>query len=165
VRDSSDFDGFYVASRNRILAQLTALIGDQGEAQDCLQEAYARAWQRWSKVGRYDDPAAWVRTVAVRLANNRWRRSRNSALAWIRHGPPTEQPAPTDDAMLLVAALRRLPESQRRALVLYYLGDMAIEQVAQETNAPVGTVKARLARGRTALAAALTESGHVKVNP
>ena len=55
----------------------------------------------------------------------------------------------------LVAALRELPEAQRRAIVLHHLADLPVEAVARELGAPVGTIKARLSRGRTALAALL----------
>ena len=50
-----------------------------------------------------------------------------------------------------MAALDRLPADQRRALVLHHLCDLSVAQVATEVGAPVGTVKARLSRGRTAL--------------
>ena len=53
--------------------------------------------------------------------------------------------------------LRRLPEEQRRAIVLHHVADLPVAQVAAETGAPVGTVKARLSRGRTALAELLGE--------
>lgn len=51
-----------------------------------------------------------------------------------------------------MAALRQLPQAQRLAIVLHHLCDLSVEQVASETGAPVGTVKARLSRGRAALA-------------
>lgn len=60
--------------------------------------------------------------------------------------------------MEIVAAMRRLPEEQRIALALYYLVGLAVKEVADEVGAPVGTVKDRLARGRTALAE-LLETG------
>jgi RNA polymerase sigma-70 factor (ECF subfamily) len=52
----------------------------------------------------------------------------------------------------LIDALRKLPAEQRRALVLYHLCDRSVAQIAAETGVPAGTVKARLARGRVALA-------------
>jgi RNA polymerase sigma factor (sigma-70 family) len=55
----------------------------------------------------------------------------------------------------VVAALRRLPEEQRMAIAMYYLLGMPVADVARETGAAVGTVKARLSRGRTALAGLL----------
>ncbi len=57
--------------------------------------------------------------------------------------------------MALVAALRRLPEAQRTAIVLHHLCDLSVEQIAAETGAAAGTIKARLSRGRTALTAHL----------
>jgi RNA polymerase sigma-70 factor (ECF subfamily) len=57
----------------------------------------------------------------------------------------------------LVAALKKLPEAQRLAIVLHHVADLSVEEVAAETGAPVGTVKARLSRGRAALAVLLSE--------
>jgi RNA polymerase sigma-70 factor (ECF subfamily) len=48
------------------------MIGDFAEAEDAVQEAYARAWQRWGRVSGYADPTAWVRTVAHRVAVSRY---------------------------------------------------------------------------------------------
>jgi RNA polymerase sigma-70 factor (ECF subfamily) len=70
----SGFDAFYAATAASLVRQLHAFTGDLAEAQDCVQEAYARAWQRWSVVSGYDVPAAWVRQVACRLATSRFRR-------------------------------------------------------------------------------------------
>ncbi len=69
-----------------------------------------------------------------------------------RSPPPESEPGPGPERAALVAALRQLPESQRMAIVLHHLCDLSVEQVASETGAPVGTVKARLSRGRAALA-------------
>jgi RNA polymerase sigma-70 factor (ECF subfamily) len=67
------FDDFYESTRRELLGQLYLLCGDRHEAEDCLQEAYMRAWARWAEVSRYDQPASWVRTVAWRLAIGDWR--------------------------------------------------------------------------------------------
>lgn len=61
------------------------------------------------------------------------------------------------DVVLLVTALRTLPGSQRTAIVLHYLTDLSVEQVAHEMRSPVGTVKAWLSRGRKALADQLSD--------
>jgi RNA polymerase sigma-70 factor (ECF subfamily) len=57
-----------------------------------------------------------------------------------------------------IGAFRKVPAEQRRALVLYYVCDLSVAQIAAETGVPDGTVKARLARGRAALAPYLRES-------
>ncbi|MDO3683034.1 SigE family RNA polymerase sigma factor [Micromonospora sp. C28ISP2-4] len=150
--DVDGFDEFYRGSRQRLLGFVFVLTGDLAEAQDAVQEAYIRAWQRWSTVRGYDDPEAWVRVVASRIAVSRWRSLRSRARAYLRHGAEESMPAPSTDTVEVVAALRRLPEEQRVALALYYLLGMPVAEVARETDAPVGTVKARLSRGRAALA-------------
>src|SRR3954452_23593452 len=134
--DAADFDAFYRESRDRLLAQLYAFTSDRGDAQDCLSEAYMRAWQRWQQISRYDAPEAWVRTVAFRLAVNRWRKATNMAKAWRRHGEPAPLSAPSGDTVDLVRALRALPEAQRHALVLFHIADLSIEEIARETESP-----------------------------
>jgi len=153
-----DFDSFYASSASRVLHAVYAMTGDRAEAQDCVQEAYARAWQRWGSVSGYGDPEAWVRTVARRIAVSRWRKARNAVTAWRRHGDPPDAAPPSEDHVVLVAALRRLPETQRHALVLHYLVGLSVEDIARETGSPSGTIKARLHRGRVALAGLLGEN-------
>ena len=75
--------------------------------------------------------------------------------AYGRRGVEPDVSAPSDDYTALVAALRQISADQRRAIVLHHLCDLSVEEVARETGAPTGTVKARLARGRAALAGLL----------
>ena len=152
-----EFDAFYAASARRLVSQVYAMTGDLAEAQDAVQEAFVRAWDHRRRLDSADRPEAWVRTVAYRIAVSRWRKARSSALAWRRHGEPGHVPEPDPTSTVLVAALRRLPEAQRRAIVLHHLCDLSVEQVAHETGSPVGTVKARLSRGRAALAQLMTD--------
>jgi RNA polymerase sigma-70 factor, ECF subfamily len=158
VRDTEGFDAFYEGSSRRVLHQMYAMTGNLADAQELVQEAYARAWQRWSSVSTYDDPEAWVRTVAWRLAASRWRKARNGVTALLRHGPAPDTPEPSLDNVALVAALKQIPEAQRRTVVLHHLVGLSVAEVAHEMHVPEGTVKARLSRGRAALAQLLTDS-------
>jgi RNA polymerase sigma-70 factor (ECF subfamily) len=152
-----EFDVFYASAFPRLVGQLFAMTGDHGEAQDVVQEAFVRAWDRRSDFLADEAPEAWIRTVATRLAVSRWRRARRW-LELVRRTPPeAHTPGPGPEHAALVEALRQLPEAQRIAIVLHHLCDLSVEQVASETGAPVGTVKARLARGRAALAGHLGE--------
>ena len=71
---------------------------------------------------------------------------------------PESTAGPTPDRVAFSDALRRVPAEQRRALVMYHLCDLTVEQIAAETGVRAGTVKARLARGRAALAPYLRET-------
>ena len=157
MKDAEGFDAFYVGTSRRLLHQMYAMTGNVADAQELVQEAYARAWQRWSSVSAYDDPQAWVRTVAWRLAASRWRKTKNGVTAMLRHGPPAHTPEPSIDNVALVAALREIPEVQRRTIVLHHLVGLSVAEVAHELRVPEGTVKARLSRGRAALAQLLTD--------
>ena len=153
----AEFDTFYRGCSHRLVGQLYALLGDRGDAQDAVQEAFARAWDRRSRLSELDDPEAWVRTVAWRLGISRLRRLRTSRDWFRRQGAPVTARPPDPDHVALVEALRQLPAAQRRAIVLHHLVDLSVEQVGVETGAPTGTVKARLSRGRAALASLLSD--------
>lgn len=160
--EASEFDEFYAASFRRVTGQVYAMIGDFEEATECTQEAFARAWAHRRKLDRAEYPEAWVRTTAYRLAVSRWRRRKRSERSPDRalQGAGTA-PAVDESHVVLVAALRKLPKAQRQALVLHHIADLPVAQVAAEVGVPEGTIKARLSRGRTALAELLTdEAGH-----
>jgi len=149
-----DFDEFYSCSAARLIRHGYALTGDMAEAQDIAQEAFARAWQRWALVRDCDSPEAWVRRVATNLAASRWRRIRTARAA---AGRTVELHAPevSTDTVALVSGLRTLPERQRTVLVLHYMCDLTVDQIAAELACPSGSVKSWLSRGRAALAEAV----------
>ena len=156
MRDGESFDEFYHGTSRRLLHYAYALTGDLGEAQDLVQEVYVRAWQRWRRISAYDSAESWLRLVLARLATDRWRRLASLRSALARTGPLRSVDGPGEDAVVLVRALRRLPESQRRAIALHYLYDLSVDDIAAETSAATGTVKSWLSRGRAALAEVLS---------
>jgi RNA polymerase sigma-70 factor, ECF subfamily len=149
------FAAFYAGSYRRLLGQLFAVTGDLAEAENVLQEAYARAFVRWARVRDYDLPEAWVRRVAVNLAAMADRSLRRRARALLRLGPPPQVPELSPDLVDLRDALRALPLGQRQVIVLHHLVGLPVDQVAAELRLAPGTVKSRLARGRAAMASSL----------
>ena len=152
---ADDFDMFYAATSRRLVRQIFAMTGDLSEAEDAVQEAYIRAWRRWPRIRAYEDPEAWLRVVAYRITVNSWQKARNRLTA--HRAGRHELPGLSPDLVALVSALRKIPEAQRRAIVLHHLAGLSVEEIAHETGAPTGTVKARLARGRRALAPLVSE--------
>ncbi|WNI24401.1 SigE family RNA polymerase sigma factor [Streptomyces sp. ITFR-16] len=158
TEDSDAFDAFYAATAKRLVATVYAVTGDLGEAEDAVQEAYVRAWQRWDKVSAAGDPLPWVRTVAVRLAISTWRRTRGRLRAHFRHGAPVDVPGLSEDRVALVGALGELNSEQRRAVVLHHLLDLPVEEVARETGVSSGAVRTRLHRARRILGERLADT-------
>jgi RNA polymerase sigma-70 factor (ECF subfamily) len=151
-----DFDGFYAAHFRSLTIQLYAYTGDLPTAQDVVQEAFCRALARWKRVSGLDDPLAWIRRVAWNLATSQWRRARTAAVFARRHRVE-HVPAPGPDRVALTEALATLPPQHRRVVILHYLADQSVRDIAAQVGVPEGTVKAWLHRGRTALAARLTD--------
>ncbi|UQU62427.1 sigma-70 family RNA polymerase sigma factor [Couchioplanes caeruleus] len=154
--EAASFDELYAAHYGVLTVQLYAYFGDRQEAQDIAQEAFCRALARWRTVSRYDDPVAWVRRVAWNLALSRWRRAR-TALAFLsrqRRGDD-EVAGPSPERVAVLAALAALPPPQRRAVVLRYLADLTVPEIAAREGVPEGTVKSWLHRARATLAARL----------
>jgi RNA polymerase sigma-70 factor (ECF subfamily) len=149
--DAEEFDEFYLRARDRLTVQLAALTGDPAEAGDHVQEAFVRAWTRWTYVSGLADPEGWVRRVAHNLAVSRWRRARRLVL-----GQRADTAVEWDDEQrAVVAALAGLARAQREAIVLHHLVGLPVAEVATQLHAPVGTVKSWLSRGRRELAVLL----------
>lgn len=153
--DTESFDVFYRDTYDRTLRYLYGMLGDAAEAQDLTQEAYGRAWRCWREVGAMADPEAWVRTVGWRVSANHLRHVRLVARRRALRQEAKVAPEPGVDNVTLVAALKRINGDQRQALVLHYMLDLSVQQVADETGVSLSAAKARLVRGRAALVALL----------
>jgi RNA polymerase sigma-70 factor (ECF subfamily) len=150
-------EALYAASYLRLVGVSALVAEDRGEAEDAVQEAFARLLPRWEVVSRYDDPEAWVRTVAFRLLLNRRRQLRSGVRALALLGVPSHVAAPSAEHVDLVRALRLLPAGHRQVVVLHHLLGLSVDDVAASLHLPVGTVKSRLSRSRAALVPLLRE--------
>jgi RNA polymerase sigma-70 factor, ECF subfamily len=151
-----DFDEFYGAAFPVLKSQLFAYLGDRAEAQDVVQEAFCRAFSRWKSIREYQDPFGWVRRVAWNLATSRLRH-RKTALNFIRSQRQEHSEGPSPDRIVLVAALAKIPAQLRKAVVLHYIGQLSVAEIAEQEDVAEGTVKSWLSRGRAALGEQLAE--------
>lgn len=149
----------FQASYRRLVGQLYGVCGDLTEAEEVVAEAFTRAVSRRRSFERLDNPESWLRTVAVNVARSRHRRRRlgETLLGRTAEQEIERRPELSDDRLLLVGALRRLTRTQREVLALHYLADLSVADVAEALGVPVGTVKARLSRARSALVVVLDD--------
>src|SRR6476620_1195372 len=99
----ADFAQFYDATWRRTVACAYAVAGELGLAEEAAQEAYVRAWPRWSKLRVYDDPGAWVRQVATRQTISGWSRCRTARLHLVRSRPRDAMKRPGPQSVALAA--------------------------------------------------------------
>lgn len=141
----------------RLVGAMTAISGSRPAAEDVVQEALVRAWQRAEAGGEIDSLAAWVTSVALNLGRNRLRRIRAELRATDRLGERSAHATagPDPDRVDVANALKRLPRRQREAIVLRYYLDLSVAEIGHVMTAPTGTVKSLLFRARASLADAL----------
>ena len=149
-------DEAFQRSCRRLVVQLYGVVGDLGEAEDLVQEAFVRAAAAGRRFARVDNAEAWLRTVAVNLHRNRWRKVRNFGRVRVEV-PRSADPPALEEHVAVIEALRQLPPQQREVLALHYLADLPVVEIADLLGIAEGTVKSRLSRGRAALALLLSE--------
>lgn len=153
-----DFAEFYKANYGRVVALVGAMLGDREQAEDIAQEAFARALVRWPKIARYDLPEAWVRRVALRLTIDASRRRRRASLAAALLAGRRREGKPDPLASTaLTLALMRLPLHQRQVVVLHYLADLPVHEIARDCGISDGAVRTRLAVAKRRLERELSE--------
>jgi RNA polymerase sigma-70 factor (sigma-E family) len=145
-------EGFAAFVQDRspsLLRSAWLLTGDWASAQDLVQAALVKTWQRWDHVLRRDDPEVYVRRVMINTLAT-WRRRR-----WKGELPTEVLPErPVADSGFegierreaLLAALASLPRRQRAVVVLRYFDDLTERQAAQVLGCAVGTVKSSTAK-------------------
>ena len=153
-RRDEQFAEFFSTRFDAARCIVYAMCGDWSEAEEIAQGAFVRVYARWTKV-ELDTVDAYLRTVLTRgfLDTRRRGRAREQTVA---EPPDRIVPAEegTEDRVALRAALLAVPPGQRTVLVLRFLADLSVEQVADTLGCSTGTVKSQTARGLVALRAA-----------
>ena len=124
-------------------------------AEDAVQEALLRAWERSEKGEEIHSLEGWVTTVALNLVRSGLRRMRSERRARARLPAPALRESSTADRIDVDRALATLPRRQREVAVLRYYLQMSTREVASALELDEGTVKSTLFRARAALGAAL----------
>lgn len=151
VADDMDarFAEYYSARGASMRATAYLLCGDWHLAEDLVQTAFTRLYLAWRRVTRHDVLDAYVRQTVVRafLDERRrpWRRERATADTAINDA--AVPPDSTEDRLILLRALARVPPRQRAVLVLRFWEDLSVEETAEVLGCSTGTVKSQSARG------------------
>jgi RNA polymerase sigma factor (sigma-70 family) len=154
----------------RLLGMLTAYLGDRAEAEDVLQDAFARVQRAWPRIEHRGSAPAYLRSTAFNLARSSLRRRRRrpdpvAAMPAGRDLEPAADGPSLDDGLTLredqrevLAALGALPTRQRACVVLRYYGEHGIEEISDTLGISPNSVKTHLRRAMASLHEALESS-------
>jgi RNA polymerase sigma factor (sigma-70 family) len=155
--EDADFREFLAKDYARLVAAVALVSGSRPAAEDAVQEALVRAWERTTKGEAIDSLGAWVATVALNVSRSSVRRKMAERRARQRLGasPVAARERSDGDMIDVERAVAELPRRQREVVVLRYLLDLNTAETASTLRINEGTVKSELSRARTALANAL----------
>ena len=153
----AEFEAYVAAARPRLRRLAYSLCGDWYTADDVVQTALAKLYVAWPRVRRASDQDAYVRRTVARTtideSRRPWRRERSGLDGVDRPQDDRDVPARRD----LVAALQRLPEMQRKTVVLRHWLGLSVAETAEDLGISQGTVKSHTSRALVALGELMSE--------
>ena len=145
------FEEFFEAERARLFRALLLITHDAAEAEDVMQEAFIRVWERWDRVAEVEDPVAYLFRTAINLHRSARRRALAAAKRSLRPPAgrdPFDLVAAQDEA---VRALAVLTPRQRAAVVVTELLGFSSEEAGVILGVRAGTVRTLTSQARAAL--------------
>jgi RNA polymerase sigma-70 factor (ECF subfamily) len=168
LSDPVTFGRIYDEHRRGVHATAYRVLGSSAAAQDVVQDVFLRVWRNPGKFdARRGEVGSYLRLMARSRAVDLWRESQASGRAEDRlkivaahdvprpDGQPDHLALASADRSHVRAALGRLPDPQREALVLAYWGGLTADQIATRAGVPLGTAKSRIRLGLARLRAEL----------
>lgn len=151
----AEFVLWYEQEYVRVVRTLALAIGDVDLAEECVAEAFARAFTRWRTVRSMSARTGWVYTVAMNVARDSFRKGRKER-GWVDESLP-DRPvaAPDEPDDVLWNAVAALAPQMRAAVALRYVADLPENEIARIMGIARGTVAATLYRARVQLAETL----------
>jgi RNA polymerase sigma-70 factor, ECF subfamily len=148
----ADFDRLYRSSYRRVLFTVYGVLGDHAAAEDCVQEAFAKAFKAWSR-WKPDAPAeAWIHRIALNVAFSYRKRRRLAEVGELvrRLGTPSpdRDPGEVAEGRELFRALRQLSPDQAALIVLRHHHGYTNRDIAYALKTPESTIASRLAKAK-----------------
>jgi len=145
------FEALFASEHERLFRALYLSTGNTQEAEELMQDAFLKVWERWERVRTMENPAGYLCRTAFNGARSRGRRLALAARRTLTTGQPEDQFAAAELRDELVRGLKTLTPRQRMALVLTELLDFSSDEAAGILGVTAGTVRALASHGRRAL--------------
>jgi RNA polymerase sigma-70 factor, ECF subfamily len=154
---SAGFETFFEQQHERLFRALWLLTRNRQEAEEVMQDAFLRLWERWDWVAAGSDPVGYLYRTAMNVWRSRLRRAAVAARKVIHHIQDDDQMVGVEERDAVVRALAPLPPRQRAAVVLMDVLDLSSERASEVLGIRPVTVRVLAARARAALAKEMEE--------
>jgi RNA polymerase sigma-70 factor (ECF subfamily) len=151
AEEPRSFEVFFAAEHARLFGALCLVTGDRHEAEEIMQDAFLRLWERWDRVAELDDPSAYLFRTAMNVFRNRYRRAALAVRKTISLTQTEDALATVEDRDAVVRALRGLTPDQRAAVVLTGYVGLTSEEAGKVLGMRAGTVRTLATRARAAI--------------
>jgi RNA polymerase sigma-70 factor, ECF subfamily len=145
---TSSFEGFFADQHADLFAALWLITRDRQEAEEILQEAFLRLWERWDRVAGLEDPEGYLYRTAMNVFRSRARRAAVALRRTIRPTHANDAFDAVERREVMVQALGTLTPRERAAVVLTNIVGLSSEEAAQALHIRPATVRVLAARGR-----------------
>jgi RNA polymerase sigma-70 factor (ECF subfamily) len=145
------FEAFYEETHVRLFTALCLVMGSRHEAEEVMQEAYVRVWERWDRVGRLDSPTGYLYRAAMNLARSRYRRASLALRRTVGLAPKTDDLSAVEDRLVVARALGALTRDQRAAVVLISMFGLPSEEAGLILGMKPSTARTVAARARASM--------------
>jgi RNA polymerase sigma-70 factor, ECF subfamily len=145
------FEEFFGSEQARLFGALCLVTGDRHEAEEVMQDAFLRLWERWDRVATLDDPSAYLFRTAMNVFRNRYRRAALALRRTINLVPSEDALATVEDRDVVVRALKTLSPDQRAAVVLTGYVGLTSEEAGKVLGMRASTVRTLTTRARAAI--------------
>jgi RNA polymerase sigma-70 factor (ECF subfamily) len=154
----ASFETFFEQTHQRLFGGLCLVTGNRHEAEEIMQDAYLKLWERWDRVGGMDDPTGFLFRTAMNGFRSRYRRASVAVRRRVALAPSTDDLAAVEDRDEVVRILRPLSPAERAAIVLTTMFGYSSEEAGRLLGVRAATVRAHATRARAGARAGLEES-------
>jgi RNA polymerase sigma factor (sigma-70 family) len=147
---SGTFEVFYQAEARTLFRRLWLVTGNRAEAEELMQDAFLKVWERWDRVGGMDDPVGYLYRTAMNLFRNRYRRAVLAIRRSVGLTPSRDDFSDADDRHTVRHVLATLPPRQRAALVLTEMLGFTSKEAGNALGVTDATIRSLTRHGRDA---------------
>lgn len=145
------FEEFFLGQRGGLYRAMWLVTRNRHEAEEIVQDAFLKVWERWADVGEMADPTGYLYRTAMNLWRSRGRRAALAVRKVVHAAPPKDDMEAIEERDAVVRVLARLTPRQRAAIVLVDLLGLTSESAGKALGVRASTVRVLAARARTTL--------------